>query len=182
VSELDAAVAAGEAGADVYDVLAAIHADRQEWNAAAELQAHATDTTERRKRQAYLLLRAGRIREAHELYGALVAEGDREALFNRGVTSALMGDDEAAAAAYTAVLGHEADHARARLYLGNAQLRSGRWREAAETYRKFLDLHAGDEEAERVRRILKRIAPDLPPGPPSAPVPAPRPAPAKTDS
>ena len=63
--------------------------------------------------------------------------------------------------AYQGVLETRPENLQARLYLGNALLRSGRERAAAEEYRRFLDLHDTGEDAERVRRILRQIAPDL---------------------
>ena len=62
------------------------------------------------------------------------------------------------------VLADDPSHKLAHLYLGNAMLRMRRPREAAASYRAFLDAGGENKSAERVRRILKQIAPEtLPP-------------------
>ena len=48
---------------------------------------------------------------------------------------------------------------KAQLYLGNALLRLGQRAEAIEAYRQFLGVGEDGEAAERIRRILKQIAP-----------------------
>jgi tetratricopeptide (TPR) repeat protein len=117
-----------------------------------------------------MLFQAGDYAEAHALYEELAAEtGSVELAFNNGVTLALMGDDRAAVAAYEATLALDPGNAQARLYLGNALLRLGRQAEAVEAYRHYLGDNSRGEAAERVRRILKQIAPDAIPRAPVEP-------------
>ena len=167
VAELERRVRDGEAAAEDRAALATIYAGRGLWDEAVELQREAGDDAVQQERLAYMLFQAGRYREAHEIYsGPAAAEGGIAATVNDGVTLALLGDDEAAAASYRRALGVQADHPRARLYLANALLRLGRREEAVEAYLAFLDLGFRGEAAERVRRILQQVAPDaLPPGP-----------------
>lgn len=142
--------------------LARIYVRRGLWGPAAALERRSPSSPEQSERLAYLLFRAGRFREAQAIYEELAREDERTELkINNGVTLAMLGDDESAVRAYNDVLASEPNHRLARLYLGNALLRMGREQEAASTYRLFLDRGREGESAERVRRILKRIAPDL---------------------
>lgn len=167
VAELERLVREGEATPEERSALAALYAGRGLWNEAADLQREAGDDAAQRERLAFMLFQAGRYREAHEIYAALARSGAGTAAeVNDGVTLALLGDDEAAAASYRRALEARPDHPRARLYLANALLRLGRRDEAVEAYKAFLDLGFRGEAGERVRRILRQIAPEaLPPAP-----------------
>lgn len=173
VAELEARVAAEEAAPADYAELAAIYARRGLWEEAAALQAQATGDPSQQERRAYMLFHAGRYRDSHELYATLAASrpGSHH-LVNDGVTLARLGKDEAAIEAFRAALDLDPEELRARLYLGNALLREGRAPEAARAYREYLDRRSEGEAAERVRRILRQIAPELLPPPPADPLPA----------
>jgi thioredoxin-like negative regulator of GroEL len=121
---------------------------------------------------AFLLFQDGKYREAHGIYSRLAeSEGRIELQLNAGIALALLGNDGAAAREYDAVLQSDPGHARARLYLANAQLRMGRLESAAKNYRTYLDAGGASEPTERVRRILMQIAPDLLPPEDEAVVP-----------
>jgi tetratricopeptide (TPR) repeat protein len=107
------------------------------------------------------MFKANRFREANEIYSELAASGDAKILLNEGVTLAMLGDDEAAAAAYRRALESDPGLHPAKLYLGNALLRLRRRQDAAAVYKGYLDEVKSGEAAERVRRILLQIAPGL---------------------
>jgi tetratricopeptide (TPR) repeat protein len=167
VAELERRLREGQAAPQDHALLATIYAGRGLWSEAVDLQRGAGDDDAQRERLAYMLFQAGRYREAYEIYSGLAAAGSGVAAeVNGGVTLALLGDDEAAAASYRRALEIQPDHPRARLYLANALLRLERRDEAVEDYMAFLDLGFHGEAAERVRRILQQIAPNaLPPAP-----------------
>ncbi len=169
VTELLARIAANEATAEDQSALARVHAERGDFGRAAELEAPVADTPERRERLAFWLFRAGRFREAHDLYVELARDGDVSLALNAGVTLAKLGNDSEALDTFDRILASEPGHRLARLYRGNALLRLGRQADAAQSYRAFLEQDDRGEAAERVRRILKQIAPALlPPGSDSA--------------
>lgn len=167
-ARLESALAGGTAEPEDYRALAVIHANRGDWNRAADLQSLGDPRGIERERLAYLTLQAGRYRQAHLLYAELAQEEPRaELLVNDGVALAKLGDDAGAIEAYRRALALDPTEARARLYLGNALLRLGRKDEAVAAYRKYLDDVTSGEARERVRRILAQIAPEtLPAKPP----------------
>jgi tetratricopeptide (TPR) repeat protein len=167
LAALEQRIATDEATPDDYADLAKVYAGRGMWDEAIELQRRAGNGPSQRERLAYMLFQGGRFRDAHEIYGALAGStGDAVAAANDGVTLALLGDDEAAVAAYRRALETDPGLARTRVYLANALLRLGQREEAIESYREFLDLGFKGEASERVRRILLQIAPELlPPEP-----------------
>jgi tetratricopeptide (TPR) repeat protein len=158
------------------EALAMIHARRGRWNDAAELALRAEPTPERHEKLAYMLFRAGRFAEAHEIYSELVGQLQSADLeVNNGVTLAMLGDDQGAVEAYRRAVELEPENDGAELYLGNALLRLGDQPAAVAAYKSFLDRTDRGESAERVRRILRQIAPDALPPPPDASQPgAPR--------
>jgi tetratricopeptide (TPR) repeat protein len=162
VLALGARLADGTASPADHSRLAEIDAKRGLWGEAADHQRAAGEAPAARERLAYLLFKAGRYREAHEIYASLEAAGavDVSRTLNLGVTLARLGDDEAAAAAYRRVIALAPDHRQASIYLGNSLLRLGRRSEAAEAYQRALAADVEDEAAERVRRILSQIAPE----------------------
>ena len=93
-----------------------------------------------------------------------------------GIALTGLGDHEGAEKRFRRALEIEPGFAAARLYLGNALLRQGRASEAADAYLVFLSLDPSSNRAERVRRVLQKIAPERAPAPPALPV-APTPAP-----
>ena len=161
VVRLERLVEAGQAGSGERAGLARIYAARGLWERAAELERQVEPGVEQRERLAYMLFRANRYREAHELYAGLASEtGSASAAINDGVTLALLGDDRAAIELYRRALTLEPDNRTAVLFLGNALLRQGDRDGAVASYKQFLD-HAGrGERSERVRRILEQIAPE----------------------
>ncbi len=178
-AELEARVAAGDGGPEDHAELADLLARRGAWAAAATHQRRAPPSPEGAEWLAYLLVQDGQYREAHGIYSRLAAgSGDLDLRLNAGVALALLGRDAAAALEFEAILATDPAHALARLYLANAQLRLGRIEVAAASYRAFLDGGGPSESAERVRRILKQIAPELAPleqEPLVPPAPPPRP-------
>ena len=175
LATLEQAIAGGQAAPQDVLALAAIEAGRGNWARAAELQSRVAAEGRELERLAWYLLEAGRPREALAVYerlGPAAARPDLE--INRGVALAALGDDAGATQRYRAVLAADAGNAVAQLYLGNALLRLGRTREAADAYVSFLRLDATGERAERVRRVLRIIAPEalaaLPGGTPPAPI------------
>ncbi|MCP3982513.1 MAG: tetratricopeptide repeat protein [bacterium] len=171
LGRLQQRVDSGEALAEEYSELALIVAGRGEWENAIELQRQGADDEVQRERLAFMLFRAGRFREAHEIYAVLAGAGSSARHeVNDGVALALLGDDDAAAAAYERALALDPDHPRARLYLANAQLRLGRREAAVATYVEFLKTGIRGESAERVRRILQQISPGSVPPPHRSPL------------
>ena len=69
------------------------------------------------------------------------------ASLERAYSALIAGDDESAAEAYRAVLGHEPGNRDARLGLAAAAARAGRWDEAARHYTRILATHPGDTVA-----------------------------------
>lgn len=158
---LEAAVAAGEAESDQLAALAEIYAGRLMWERAAELTALEQESPDRQERLAYLYFRLGRYREAHRLYRELreVAPSATLAL-NDGVTLVRLGDERAAAESFRASLALDPSDAQARLYLANSLLRQGLRAEAVDAYAGYLEANPLGKSAERVRRILRRLAPE----------------------
>lgn len=165
LAQLQQRVESGEASPLDYGALASVYAGRGLWNEAVELQRRAGDGPEQQDRLAYVLFQAGRYREAREIYAGLARTTSVAAAeINDGVTLALLGNDEAAVAAYERALAIETDFPRALVYMANSLLRLGRGEEAVASYKTFLDLGFKGEVSERVRRILLQIAPEvLPP-------------------
>jgi len=148
-----------------YSELALIYADRRLWERASELQSQVDPSPEQRERLAFMLFRANRFREAHEIYVGMLAEAkSATAAVNDGVTLAMLGDDDAAVDRYRQALDIDPDNRTATLFLANALLRLGHHDEAVASYTSFLEAAERGEWAERVRRILEQIAPEaLPP-------------------
>lgn len=164
--------AAGDAATpEDLTALAEVYASRGRWTQAAELQAWAADTPERRERLAYMLFRSGRFRAAHQIYSDLAGSGSADLMLNAGVSLARLGDDGTALRTFERILEQDPAHRLARLYSANALLRLGRTADAAEAYDAYLDQDDRGEDAERVRRIMKQIAPQLLPPEDDSPVP-----------
>ena len=182
VAALDARLAAGTASAADRTQLARIYARRTQWTAAIDLERTLEPDRAQRERLAYLLFRANRFREAHEIYAALYTEEPTPAAaLNDGVTLALLGDDPGAIRAFESALATDPANSSAKVFLANALLRTGNTPAAIAAYKEFLDAGARGERAERVRRILAQLAPGLvapvaTPAPARAPAPTPGPA------
>lgn len=170
VARLEQAVAAGSASPEDLRALAVIEAGRSRWERAADLQGQSGPEGIERERLAYYALRANRYRDAHAIYGALDDAGRPDLAVNDGIALTGLGDHEAAEARFRRALAVDEKFAPARLYLGNALLRQGRASEAADAYLAFLTLDPNGQRAERVRRVLQRIAPDKAPPPPNLPI------------
>lgn len=150
----------GDANPDDHAQLAMIYAARGDWNAAVEALENAEGSAMRDERLGYALFRAGRYRDAMNLYEAAGGEGnDVDRALNLGVCAARLGRDQKAVEAYRRVIELEPEHRIAQLYLGNALLRLGQRDDAVEAYKAFLVHGTRGEAAERVRRILTQIAP-----------------------
>lgn len=166
---LEALIAADQATQSDYGHLAKIYASRRMWTRAAELERLASADDEHRERLAYMLFQSGQIGEAHEIYAELSTHrGDAVSALNNGVTLSLLGDYDDAVAAFQVALKRDPEMHRAQLYLGNALLRLDREDDAIDAYGAYLDRQRRGEAAERVRRILRQIAPETlraPPGP-----------------
>jgi tetratricopeptide (TPR) repeat protein len=184
VAELEQTVAAGGADSAALARLAEIYSRRGLWDRAIELERQADGSVEQRQRLAYMLFRANRFREAHEIYAALAAEtGTADAAINDGVTLAMLGDDGAAIERYRRALEIDPANRTAVLFLANAQLRQGDQDAAVASYKRFLENAERGERAERVRRILEQLAPSALPArapviPPAPAEPQPQPTPA----
>ena len=153
-------IAGGSASAADRVALAGLQADRGRWNEAADLLATTSPEGAERERLAFYTFRAGRFRDAHEIYAELAhaqARADLEA--NSGAALARLGDDARALAAFERALALDAGNGRAALYRANALLRLGRASEATAAYRKFLAAHPEGETAEQARRILAQLDP-----------------------
>ena len=178
---LESLVGTCEAESDHYSELALIYADRRLWERASELEREVDPSPEQRERLAFMLFRANRFREAHEIYVGLLAEtASATAAVNDGVTLAMLGDDDAAVEMYRRALDIDPGNRSATLFLANALLRLGQHDEAVASYASFLKNAKRGEWAERVRRILAQIAPEvLPPAPKPLEAPV---APSNTDA
>ena len=173
VQALEERNGAGTASADDRARLARIYALRSEFGRAIDLERTLDPDRAQRERLAYLLFRASRFREAHEIYASLLAEAPSPtAALNDGVTLALLGDDPGAIRAFESALEAEPENAAARVFLANALLRTGDTPGAIASYKRFLDSGARGERAERVRRILRQLAPELV-APAATPAPVP---------
>ena len=163
-------LAAGTATpADLRDA-AALAASRGRYGDAADFESRSRPEGADTERLGFYLLRAGRYGEAHETYAALARLApDAVAETNDGVALALLGNDGAAIEAFRRALERPSPPPRAWAYLGNALYRSGKKDEAVEAYVRFVESGASGETAERVRRVLVRIAPERTPQPPPAP-------------
>ncbi|MDH3786057.1 MAG: tetratricopeptide repeat protein, partial [Acidobacteriota bacterium] len=140
--------------------MAAIMARRARWPQAVTLQRQAGDSASSQERLAYMLFEAQEYLESRKLYTQLAAESDRADLFvNEGVCAAVVGDDPGAVTAFRNALQRNPDLSAAQLYLANALLRLGKIDSASVAYDAFLADNRTGESAERVRRILKQIAP-----------------------
>ena len=150
-----------EATPEDYRALATIYAARREWDKAAELQTKSQPEGVERERLAFMLFEGGRFRESQQIYSELADKDPRADLeVNNGVSLAMLGDDGAAVEAYRRALQLRSDLLPAQLYLGNALLRLGRTDEAVQAYVAFLTEGGEGDDAERVRRILLKIAPE----------------------
>jgi len=162
VAALEERLGAGTASADDRERLARIYALRSQWSAAIDLERTLEPDRAQRERLAYLLFRASRFREAHEIYSALHAEEPTPvAALNDGVALALLGDDAGAIRSFQSALATDPASGPAKVFLANALLRTGDTSGAIAAYRQFLDAGARGERAERVRRILAQLAPEL---------------------
>jgi tetratricopeptide (TPR) repeat protein len=162
VAELESRVALGEASAEEYTELAAVLARRGRWAEAVETLRRVPPSSANDEWLAYLLFQDGQYRESFAIYARLAESQGKAALrLNAGVALALLGNDTAAVEVFDAIPEADPHHAAARLYTANALLRMGRLDAAARHYRAYLDDDGPSEPAERVRRILKQIAPEL---------------------
>jgi tetratricopeptide (TPR) repeat protein len=162
LAELESRAQQGNAAPEELSRLSAIYGRRGLWERAVDYQEQAASSPEQRERLAYAFIQAGRFREGQRLYAELARERDRAPLhLNLGISLAMLGDDAAAIEAYRRALELQPDLAAARVYTANALLRLGRTPEAAQTYKAYLDAAPAGEAAERVRRILRQIAPEL---------------------
>jgi len=164
LATLEAVVGAGAAASPEIARLAEIYARRGMWDRAVELERQVDSGVEQRERLAYMLFRANRFREAHELYAALAAEtGTADAAINDGVSLAMLGDDGGAIGLYRRALEIDPENRTAVLFLANALLRQGDQDAAVASYKRYLETAERGERAERVRRILEQIAPEAVP-------------------
>ncbi len=149
----------GEANPDDYAQLGLIYAARADWDGAVDALESAEGSALRDERLGYVLFRAGRFREALEVYERIDTSDRVDLAINRGVCAARLGHDAKAVEAYRRAIELEPDNRTAKLYLGNSYLRLGLRDEAVEAYKSFLTHGTRGEAAERVRRILAQIAP-----------------------
>jgi tetratricopeptide (TPR) repeat protein len=162
VQRLLQTVETDEAVSEDYADLARIYAERNLWDEAIEMQRRVEPGPEQRNTLAFMLFRANRFREAHEIYASLVEQSDAaEPAINDGVALAWLGDDAGAIERYRHALEIEPDNLDATLFLANALLRSGEQDAAVARYKSFYDRTESGERRERVRRILEQIAPDV---------------------
>lgn len=175
---------AGEAGPDDYAQLALIYAARGDWNGAVDALENAQGSPLRAERLGYALFRAGRYRDAMNVYEQSAGNDGVDRALNLGVCAARLGHDLEAVDAFRHALELEPKQRTAQLYLGNALLRLGQRDDAVAAYKAFLEQETRGEAAERVRRILKQIAPGAVADShdPLAPVKQPPPQPTKEDS
>jgi len=150
---------AGDANPDDYAHLGMIYAARADWSAAIQALEFAEGSALRDERLGYVLFRAGRFREALEVYDRADTSDRVDLAINRGVCAARLGHDLKAVEAYRRAIELEPGHRMAQLYLGNSYLRLGQREQAIEGYMAFLEQGTRGEAAERVRRILSQIAP-----------------------
>ncbi len=160
LTHLEALRDAGEANPDDFAQLGRIYAARADWEASIEALEAAEGSDRQDEWLAYALFRAGRFREALQVYDRLYSIDSIELAINRGVCAARLGHDLKAVEAYRRALELEPDNRTAQLYLGNAYLRLGEREQAVEQYKAFLGFSTRGEAAERVRRILTQIAPE----------------------
>ncbi|NIL99425.1 MAG: tetratricopeptide repeat protein [Acidobacteria bacterium] len=151
---------AGAANPDDFAQLGMIYAARADWNASIEALEAAEGSHLRDERLGYVLFRAGRFRDALQVYDRIDISGSVEHAINRGVCAARLGHDIKAVEAYRRALELDPGNRTAQLYLGNAHLRLGEREKAVEQYKAFLGHSTRGEAAERVRRILTQIAPE----------------------
>jgi tetratricopeptide (TPR) repeat protein len=161
VQRLAAAIDSGEATSDDYALAALLYAERNRWQEASEMQRRVDPGRDQRERLAYMLFKANRFREAHQIYSELARSTDSAThAINDGVALAMLGDDDEAIEMYRRALEREPDNLTATLFLGNALLRRGDYDGAVTHYRRFLDRAESGERTERVRRILQQVAPE----------------------
>jgi tetratricopeptide (TPR) repeat protein len=160
---LAAVVASGAAAPADFATLAALEAAKGRFDRAADLLKSASPVGPDRERLAFYLFRAGRFREAHEVYAALAeethAQGRADLAVNDGAALARLGDDAEAKKAFERALTIDPGQPLAKLYLGNVQLRMGDAAGAAATYRAFLTEFPTGASAEQVRRVLSELRP-----------------------
>jgi len=163
-ASLEAAIASGFASAADRAALSGVEAARGRFDRAAELLSSAQPEGADRERLAFYLFRAGRFREAHELYATLAREAKRADLeVNDGASLARQGDDAKAKQAFERALAIDPAQPLAQLYLANALLRMGDTQAATSTYRAFLGAYPNGASAEQVRRVLAELAPEAKP-------------------
>lgn len=162
IVELESRAQSGQATPEDMSTLSAIYGRRGMWERAIQYQQQAPPSFEQRERLAYAFVQAGRYREAQRLYSELAQQvGSATLHLNHGVSLALLGDDPGALEAYRRALELQPELGAARLFTANSLLRLGRSEEAARDYKLYLDAAPTGEAAERVRRILRQIAPQL---------------------
>ena len=160
LTALEALRDAGDANPDDYAQLAMIYAARADWDAAIQALEFAEGSELRNERLGYVLFRAGRFREALDVYERIDTSDRVDLAINRGVCAARLGHDLKAVEAYRRAIELEPGHRTAQLYLANSHLRLGQREQAVTVYKAFLEHGTRGEAAERVRRILNQIAPE----------------------
>jgi tetratricopeptide (TPR) repeat protein len=164
VAELESRMAMNQASGRDHSELADVLARLGRWGPAADHVRQAQATPDNDEWLAFLLFQDGQYRESYAIYSRLAqSQGQSTLRLNAAIALALLGNDVAAVETYAGILAGEPDHATARLYMANAQLRLGQLDAAARNYKAYLDTEGPREPAERVRRILKQIAPELVP-------------------
>jgi len=158
---LTAVVDAGASSPSDRAALAALEASKGRFDRAADLLGTTPSEGPDRERRAYYAYRAGRFREAHEIYAELAKTQRRADLeINAGAALARAGNDAKAKEAFTRALAIDPAQPLAKLYLGNALLRLGDTAGATATYRDFLTNFPTGALAEQVRRVLAALAPE----------------------